>query len=188
MSKQKKTRAEEPSRTGGSVSVEGTAKKKGARPWRVLTENLECLAIAIVILAITTLAILASFVPRVRALEGSETLGNYFILLFAVAIGTLTDFGALIHSGSTLFLFTALTLYGAILLHYILCTIFRIDADTAIITSTAAVFGPAFIPPIAEALDNKDMLLTGLTTGLVGYAVGNYLGLGLAYLVRGLTG
>jgi uncharacterized membrane protein len=146
------------------------------------------LAIAIVILAITTLAILASFVPRVRALEGSETLGNYFILLFAVAIGTLTDFGALIHSGSTLFLFTTLTLYGAILLHYILCTIFRIDADTAIITSTAAVFGPAFIPPIAEALDNKDMLLTGLTTGLVGYAVGNYLGLGLAYLVRGLTG
>lgn len=146
------------------------------------------LAIAIVILSITTLAILASFVPRVRALEGSETLGNYFILLFAVAIGTLTNFSALIGSGSTLFLFTALTLYGAILLHYTLCTIFRIDVDTAIITSTAAVFGPAFIPPIAEALDNKDMLLTGLTTGLVGYAVGNYLGLGLAYLVRGLTG
>ena len=146
------------------------------------------LAIAIVILSITTLAILASFVPRVRALEGSETLGNYFILLFAVAIGTLTDFSALISSGSTLFLFTALTLYGAILLHYALCALFRIDADTAIITSTAAVFGPPFIPPIAEALDNKDMLLTGLTTGLVGYAVGNYLGLGLAYLVRGLTG
>ena len=65
---------------------------------------------------------------------------------------------------------------------------FRVDVDTAIITSTAAVFGPPFVPPIADALDNKGVLLSGLTTGLVGYAVANYLGLGLAWLGNWLGG
>jgi uncharacterized membrane protein len=146
------------------------------------------LAVPIVILGITTLGIAASFVPAVRGLAGSESLGNYFILLFCVAIGTLTDFGALIRSGSTLFLMTAFVIYGAIALHYGLCVLFRVDVDTAIITSTAAVFGPPFVPPIADALDNKGVLLSGLTTGLVGYAVANYLGLGLAWLGRWLGG
>jgi uncharacterized membrane protein len=146
------------------------------------------LAVPIVILGITTLGIVASFVPAVRALAGSESLGNYFILLFCVAIGTLTDFGALIRSGSTLFLMTAFVVYGAIALHYGLCALFRVDVDTAIITSTAAVFGPPFVPPIADALDNKEVLLSGLTTGLVGYAVANYLGIGLAWLGRWLGG
>ena len=37
---------------------------------------------------------------------------------------------------------------------------------------------------MAEALDNKTILLSGLTTGLVGYAVANYLGIAVAYLLR----
>ena len=52
-----------------------------------------------------------------------------------------------------------------------------------IATSAAGIFGPAFAGPVASALKNPAMLITGLTTGLVGYAVGNYLGLALAYLL-----
>ncbi len=142
--------------------------------------------VAWVILGITTLGIAASFVPRIRTLPGTESLGNYFILVFCVAIGSLTNFGHLFQSGGIILGITAFVVGGTLLLHYALCALFRIDVDTAIITSTAAVFGPAFVPPIAEALDNKTILLSGLTTGLVGYAVANYLGIALAYLLRGL--
>ena len=142
------------------------------------------LSVAIVILTITTLGIVASFWPQLRHLQGSYVLGDYFILLFSVAIGTLTDFGSLVQSGSAIFALTATVVFGAIVLHYLLAGLFRVDVDTAIITSVAAVFGPAFIPPIAEVLKNRQVLLSGLTTGLVGYAVGNYLGLALAYWLR----
>ncbi len=142
------------------------------------------LSVAIVILTITTLGIAASFWPRIRRLRGSYALGDYFILLFSVAIGTLTDFSSLVQSGSAIFALTATVVFGAVVLHYLLAGLFRIDVDTAIITSVAAVFGPAFIPPIAEVLKNRQVLLSGLTTGLVGYAVGNYLGLALAYWLR----
>jgi uncharacterized membrane protein len=45
-----------------------------------------------------------------------------------------------------------------------------------------ASFGPAFIGPVASVLKNKDIVVSGLTTGLVGYAVANYLGIGIAHL------
>jgi uncharacterized membrane protein len=53
-----------------------------------------------------------------------------------------------------------------------------------IITSTAGIFGPAFIPPVATALGNREIIFSGIATGLVGYAVANYLGLRLAWMLR----
>lgn len=142
------------------------------------------LAIAGVFLGLTTGGILASLVPRVRSLPGSYELGNYFILVFCVAMGARTDLSQLLATGSTIFVFTAIVMAGAIVLHFILARLFRIDVDTLIITSTAAVYGPAFVGPIAEAIDNRQVILAGLTAGLLGYAVGNYLGLALAYLLQ----
>jgi len=58
-----------------------------------------------------------------------------------------------------------------------------IDTDTMIITSTAGIFGPAFIGPVAERLKNREVIVPGLTCGLVGYAIGNYLGFAVAWLL-----
>jgi len=66
---------------------------------------------------------------------------------------------------------------------FIKTAIFRIDADTAIITSTAGIYGPAFIGPVAQAIKNREVVISGLTCGLVGYAVGNYLGFAVAWLL-----
>ncbi|MBW2699671.1 MAG: hypothetical protein JRF33_02540, partial [Deltaproteobacteria bacterium] len=45
------------------------------------------------------------------------------------------------------------------------------------------IFGPHMVGPVAVALKNKEILFSGLASGLVGYAVGNYLGLALAWLL-----
>jgi len=60
----------------------------------------------------------------------------------------------------------------------------KIDADTSLITSTAGVYGPAFIVPVAEALDNREVVLPGLICGILGYAAGNYLGIGIAIALK----
>jgi uncharacterized membrane protein len=52
-----------------------------------------------------------------------------------------------------------------------------------LITSTAGIFGPAFIGPVAERLRNREVIVPGLTCGLVGYAIGNYLGFAVAWLL-----
>ncbi|MCH7534964.1 MAG: DUF819 family protein, partial [Bacteroidetes bacterium] len=138
----------------------------------------------IIILSVTTLGIAASFAKRIRNLTGAYEAGDYLMLVFCIAIGTLANFGDLINAGPVLFSYVALTMSVAIILHLVLAAIFRIDADTVIITSTAGIFGAPFIAPIASVLKNRNVLLAGLTTSLVGYALGNYLGLAMAYILK----
>lgn len=62
----------------------------------------------------------------------------------------------------------------------------RVDRDTANITSVAGIFGPPFVPPVAKALGNREIIVSGITTGILGLALGNYLGMGMAWLLRTL--
>ena len=52
------------------------------------------------------------------------------------------------------------------------------------ISSTAALYGPAFIVPIAKAINNRELTVYGIALGLLGYILGNYLGLGMAWLLH----
>ena len=136
---------------------------------------------AVAILAITTAAIGLSFFPRVRALRGTFEAGNYILLVFCVTIGTIADFAEVIRSSGWMIAYVAVVIFTALFLHVMLCRISRIDRDTTVITSTAALFGPAFIGPVAVRLGNRAIFVSGLMSGLVGYAVGNYLGLFVAW-------
>jgi uncharacterized membrane protein len=96
----------------------------------------------------------------------------------------MANFAELLASSSILFWFCGFVVIGSILLHYLLAIIFQVDRDTLIITSTAAIFGPAFIGPVANAIGNREMITIGIALGLIGYAIGNYLGLGLAFVLK----
>jgi len=48
----------------------------------------------------------------------------------------------------------------------------------------AGIFSPPFVPVAASALKNKEIVFSGITTGIIGYAVGNYIGITFAYLVH----
>ena len=39
---------------------------------------------------------------------------------------------------------------------------------------------------MANGLKNRAVLISGITTGILGYALGNYLGIAVAYLFRSL--
>jgi uncharacterized membrane protein len=137
-----------------------------------------------VVLGITSLALGLSFVRRVREQPGTYATGQYLFLVFAVAIGTLANLRDLFASFTSVVPYIATVMVAAILLHVLLARLFRIDHDTAIITSTAAVFGPPFVGPVAVALRNPDVVPSGMTTGVLGLALGNYLGLAVAALLR----
>jgi len=138
----------------------------------------------VIILVITTLGIAFSFLKEVRSLKGTYNTAEYLLLVFAVAIGTLADFHELISSSSFIFYYCGIMLGSSIILHIIFAMIFRIDTDTLIITSTAAIYGPAFVGPVANGIRNKQVIVSGITMGLLGYAIGNYLGLAVAWFLK----
>jgi len=141
----------------------------------------------IVILSITTLAILASLVKSINKIEKSFQLGMYFILVFSFTVASMADLGIMFSIGFLgLFGYISYAYFGSLLLHLLLSKIFRVNADDFLITSTAFIFSPPFVPVVAGALKNKDVIITGITVGIIGYVIGNYLGVGLGYFLKGL--
>ncbi|PJZ76932.1 DUF819 family protein [Leptospira neocaledonica] len=136
----------------------------------------------LILLGITTWGIGISFSKKVRSLN-TYPVGYYFILIFSVAIGFLADFGSLVKGASGVLLIVLATMSIAILLHLVFGILFRIPVDTWIITSVSSIYGPAFVPSVAAAIGNRGVLILGILTGLIGYAVGNYLGLAVYWFL-----
>jgi uncharacterized membrane protein len=61
------------------------------------------------------------------------------------------------------------------------------DLGSLSVASQALVGGPATALAVAVAREWPGLVLPGIIMGLLGYAVGTYLGFGVAYLVRGLA-
>lgn len=138
----------------------------------------------LVILLISTMGIAASYIRSIRFLPGTYSTANYLLLVFAVAMGSMVDVAELIKDSSALFWFCGFVVLGSILLHYLLAVFFRIDRDILIISSTAAIYGAPFIAPVAQAIGNKNLITIGISLALIGYAIGNFLGISLALLLK----
>ncbi len=144
----------------------------------------ESLRDAVAMLTLTTLSVAAALHPRVRALKGTQRAGQLLLLVFCVAMGLTTDFGELFAGSPHVLAFTGVVLSIAVALHFVLVIPLRIDRDTAIITSVAGIFGPHMVGPVVVSLKNRRVLVSGLASGLLGYAAGNYLGVLTAWVLQ----
>ncbi len=141
---------------------------------------------AVAILLITTLGILASLIPSINRIEKTFELGMYLILIFSIVVASMADIQKFAATSPSILLYVTMAVFGSLLVQVILSRLFKVDADTLMITSTAFICSPPFVPVVAGALKNKEILVSGLTVGIIGYAAGNYLGVMIAYLLRGL--
>lgn len=130
----------------------------------------------VVILSLSTLALFASLIPGVNKIEKSFDLGMYFILVFSVAVASMVNIKELAAASLDLIYYPAFVIFGSLALQAIISRFTKTDADTLMITSTALICSPPFVPVVSSAIHNRNMLVPGITVGLIGYAVGNYLG------------
>lgn len=136
------------------------------------------------ILMLTTLGVAVSFVKRVREMDLSYDLGMYLIYIFSFAIATMADFSSLdLKAGVNQLAFMSVAVFVSLLIHAVVCRTMRVDADSMMISSVAFINSPPFVPMAAVAMRNKRAIVTGLGAGIVGYALGNHLGVLMAELL-----
>lgn len=138
----------------------------------------------VAILSITTFALAASLLKPIRETKGTFAAGEYALYVFCIAVGAMGDIGKLLGSAPVYFGYVAAVLFGSFALHAILCAAFRVDVDTFLVVSTATINSAPFVGLACVALDNRKLIVPGITAGIMGYALGNYLGIGLAELLR----
>lgn len=136
------------------------------------------------ILLLTTLGIACSFIKKIHAMKYSYDIGMYFIYIFCIVVASMADLSKLDFAGGIGLLgYLLVAVFGSLLLQVIFAKIFRIDSDMMVIASVTYINSPPFVPMMAAAMKNKDVLIPGLTVGVIGYAAGNYLGFLMSQLL-----
>ncbi|MBQ2966024.1 MAG: DUF819 family protein [Bacteroidales bacterium] len=137
------------------------------------------------ILMLTTLGIAASFVKKIHNMKYSYDLGMYFIYIFCIAVASMADLSKLdLAGGLNLLGYLLIAVFGSLLLQVIFAKIFRIDSDMMVIASVTYINSPPFVPMMAAAMKNRNVLVPGLSIGILGYAAGNYLGFLISELLK----
>ncbi len=139
----------------------------------------------VIILSLTTLGIAASFVRPVRRLEKSYDAGMYLVYVFSVVVASMANLSNLdLRNGIYLLVYIVFAIFVSLTIQTLLSKLFRVDADTMVISSVALINSAPFVPMMAATMKNKDVILPGLSVGIIGYAVGNYLGFVISEFLR----
>lgn len=147
----------------------------------LLPENM---FMTIFILMLTTLGIACSFIKRIHCMKYSYDIGMYFIYIFCIVVASMADLSKLnLTAGMELLGYLLVAVFGSLTLQVIFAKIFKIDSDMMVIASVTYINSPPFVPMMAAAMKNKDVLIPGLTIGVIGYAAGNYLGFLMSQLL-----
>lgn len=139
------------------------------------------------ILWLTTYALILGHTRWFHRAEGALQLGTMLLHLFFVVIGIWSRISEIAAVGVVVFLYTLVVVGVHGLVVFGGGRVARLDVATLSVASQASVGGPPSALAVAVAREWPGLVLPGIIMGLLGYAVGNYAGLGVAYLVRGLA-
>lgn len=144
----------------------------------------EGMFMTVFILMLTTLGIACSFIRKIHDMNYSYDIGMYFIYIFCIVVASMADLSKLdFVGGLDLLGYLLVAVFGSLLLQVIFAKILKIDSDMMVISSVTFINSPPFVPMMAAAMKNKDVLIPGLTIGVIGYAAGNYLGFLISQLL-----
>lgn len=150
----------------------------------------EELSTPMLILILTTLSIGASLLPPIRRAnldaekQGTQpaafSIGLYCVYVFCFSIANACDVRQMDLAGSLNILwFVAFVIFGSLVLQILFAKMLKIDSDTTLVSSVSLINSPPFVPMVAAMLKNKELIVPGIAIGLLGYMVGNYLGISL---------
>ena len=141
----------------------------------------------VLILLLTTLAIAVSFLPPMKRQQHSFDLGLYCVYVFCLSIATACNVREMDLAGSLPILYyLGFIIFGSLVLQMLMARMLKIDGDSVMVSSVALINSPPFVPLVAALLGNKSIVVLGITVGLLGYMLGNYLGIGLYHLLMAL--
>jgi uncharacterized membrane protein len=133
---------------------------------------------------LTSMVLVLAQLPSVKSLTGSTVIGNYLILLFLACNGAKSVIAKIVEVGPEVFYFAS----GTVAIHGMVIfgvgTLLRIDGGTLAVASQANVGGATHAMAIATARGFDNRILPGVAVGILGVALGNYLGLAVGTLMR----
>lgn len=140
------------------------------------------------ILLISTLSLTFAQIPAVKKLRGKLNLGLFFSMMFLLIIGFMVDIKDFAGSAFTITLFCFCVIVFCIVLHMILLRLFKIKYEYMVLSITAAVADGSTAALVAAGGGWSSLVGVGILLGVIGAVAGNYVGIGVAYMLKALLG
>lgn len=135
-----------------------------------------------IMIVVSVLGIAFSFIKPIRETKGIYQISQYLILVFSLGLAMAVDFSSLASEVLPIFIFFVADELLISIVHFVLCKIFNIDGGTAIITLVAGLYSPPFIAPVANAYDDRNLIVPGVICGIFGFIIANLIGIGIGTL------
>lgn len=145
-------------------------------------------ASAVKILLISTISIAVAQIPAVRKLRGATNLGLFFGMMFLVVVGFTVDIRGFFGSAVSITLFCFCVILFSFLLHMMLTRLLKIKYEYVLLGIVGAIADGSTAALVASGAKWKSLIGIGLLMGVIGGVCGNYIGIAVAYIVRGIIG
>lgn len=134
------------------------------------------------IVGCSVMGVVYSFIPFLTSIKGSFQVGMLLVFIMAPAMTSSAQLSALTgEMVGTVGLFIILGFVLVPTVYFLICKLFKVDRNTAMVVDCGCIQAPMMVPPVANALKDKNAMVSGIAGGLIGYAMGNFLGLIIAY-------
>ncbi|MDE0806076.1 MAG: DUF819 family protein [Longimicrobiales bacterium] len=133
---------------------------------------------------LTTFALGVSLLPAVRNLNGAEVLSYFAMHIFFIQLGAASELSQVFAAGIPIISLMIIIMAVHVIVSYGVAWIFKIDLAIVTIASQAAVGGPGSALAISLAMKWGKLIAPGVIVGIFGYALGTYLGVLCANVVR----
>jgi uncharacterized membrane protein len=140
------------------------------------------------ILLITTVSVVLAQTKFIKNIKGKGDLGLYLTLFYLAYIGATINIAEFLKAAPSIGVLCVIAVFGSLLLHFFLCRLFKIKWQYGLLSMQAAIGSQSSAAALAAASGWETLVSVGIIIGLFGNAVGNYLGLGVAYLLKGILG
>lgn len=140
------------------------------------------------IIIITTISLLVAQIPAVRKLKGNFDLGLLIAMTFIATIGFQVNIGLFVGSALSITLLCFTVIAGSLVLHCIITRLFKVRYEFGLLAIVAGIADGTTAAMVASGANWKSLVQVGMIMGVAAGALGNYVGIGVAYLVKILAG
>lgn len=149
----------------------------------VLSQILGIEKYRILVITVITVALASSFPASRQYIVHEDKMAMVMMYAFFLVTGASVDLGGLFGGSLYALLYYALVLGVHVGVLLVLGRWFKVDLAALLVASNACVLGPPTAAGMAASRGWHHLVLPGLLVGLFGYAVANFLGVGVTWLV-----
>ncbi len=151
----------------------------------VLAEQLGVGSYSILFITALTLVVANIFPRQMARLRGDYEIGIFFMYVFFAAIGISADVAAMLDSALILAVYVLLIVLCHAALIFSASRWFKLELMEVVIASNACASGPASAAALAAGKGRRDLVAPAVLLGVFGYAIANFIGIGLAVWLGG---